>query len=240
MHVLVVSAGAPDRASRTLIDASAAIMRKLGHTVDVDDIIESGMTTVIESLPHPPPPHRDDKNYLPDDVSSSRGVLLDPRTTARIEAERARIEAADFVILHIPFTIIHAREAFVWSIPNIPMKRWLDVIVAEGFSGNFGRIYANGGLRGRIVFVIVTTDDRIDAYPSEEMREEQADRMLHPILHGTLYYCGMDVLRAFIQYEASILTTDELDECIDELTECLEATYDDDFLYRYEPPIGAE
>ncbi len=233
MHILVVSAHPADRVTQTLVEASVSVMRGLGHTVDHDDIIESGLSDILETLPRVSSLHRDDKNYLPDG-SASRGDFVDPPIDGRIADERARVERADMLILHIPFAVVHPADAPAYGIPDIRIQHWLDTIIADSFSGNFGRIYANGGLRGRTAFIIVTTDDRIDAYPSEDIREEQAERMLHPILHSTLYYCGMDVLRAFIQYERDDLPPHEIEECVIELAECLCDIRDEDYIYRYD------
>ena len=57
-----------------------------------------------------------------------------------------------------------------------------------------------GLLRGKKAMLAVTTGGPKEFYSKEGVHAAEIVEMLHPIIHGTLFFCGMDVLPPFVAY----------------------------------------
>lgn len=109
-----------------------------------------------------------------------------------IRAEQAKLRRADTVVLQFPL--------WWYGTPAI-LKGWIDRVFSKGFAYGIrdprhpGRTlrYGDGPLAGRRVQVITTVGSPGPAMGPRGVNGP-LDEVLFPLLHGTLWYVGMDVL----------------------------------------------
>ncbi len=108
-----------------------------------------------------------------------------------IKEEQEKVLWADFIILQFP----------VWwfSAPAI-LKGWFDRVLATGFAWDFGRMYDKGLLVGKKAMSVVTTGGPADFYLPEGPHGENIEQVLYAINHGTLFFCGLEVIPPFTAY----------------------------------------
>ncbi|MFD0690037.1 NAD(P)H-dependent oxidoreductase [Actinomadura fibrosa] len=112
------------------------------------------------------------------------------RLSPDIRAEQEKVRWADALVLQFP----------LWwhGMPAI-LKGWFDRVFVQGFAfgltGDDGRAlrYGSGGLAGRRALVITTAGARPTGLGSRGLHGD-AEELLFPLLHGTLWYTGMHVL----------------------------------------------
>lgn len=113
---------------------------------------------------------------------------------ADIRAEHAKLAWADTLVLQFPL--------WWYGMPAI-MKGWLDRVFVQGYAYRVldertgrARRYGDGGLAGRRALAVVT----VGAHHGLGPRGIHGDltEVLFPLLHGTLFYTGMDVVEPLI------------------------------------------
>ena len=100
--------------------------------------------------------------------------------------------AADLLVLVSPM--------WWFSVPAM-LKGWIDRVFANGVAYSYPAVPAWSGFLGSKRGMLVMTS----SYEREQFcadRVGELDRVLHPLLHGTLAYTGMGVLEPFIAYAA--------------------------------------
>jgi NAD(P)H dehydrogenase (quinone) len=108
-----------------------------------------------------------------------------------IREEQEKVLWADFIILQFP----------VWwfSVPAI-LKGWFDRVLATGFAWDFGRMYDKGLLAGKKAMSVVTTGGPADFYLPEGPHGQTIEQVLFNVNHGTLFFCGFEVIPPFTAY----------------------------------------
>ncbi|MEZ6330448.1 MAG: NAD(P)H-dependent oxidoreductase [Candidatus Saccharimonadales bacterium] len=110
-----------------------------------------------------------------------------------IVAEIEKLAQADLVIFHTPL--------WWFSVPAV-LKGWFDRVLAMGVAWDGGKIYENGLLRGKRAMLCVTAGGPDDYYRIDGKHRATIPQILHPIQHGTLAFCGFDVLEPYIVLNA--------------------------------------
>ena len=117
-----------------------------------------------------------------------------------IVSEIQRLQAADMVMFYFP----------VWwfSEPAI-LKGWFDRVLAMGIAWDGGKIYENGMFRGKKTMVVAVAGGPEEYYQPLGKHKATLRQVLHPLHHGTLAFCGFDVLEPFLVYSSMNKTKDE-------------------------------
>lgn len=111
---------------------------------------------------------------------------------ADVEAEQAKLLAADLVVLQFPLW---------WYGPPAILKGWIDRVFQAGFGYDIvdtvtgrARKYGDGLLAGKRALTVVTAGDRPASLQPRGISGSITD-VLWPLLHGTYWYTGMLPLR---------------------------------------------
>lgn len=109
-----------------------------------------------------------------------------------VRAEQAKLSGADLLVLQFPL--------WWYGMPAI-LKGWFDRVFVNGFAFGVrdpetGRTlkYGEGGLAGRRALAITTAGDRPSSFHTRGLNGD-IESLLFPLLHGTLWYTGIEPLR---------------------------------------------
>lgn len=196
MHVLVVHAHEePHSFNGSMTRVTVDALQALGHTVTVSDLYRMGFKAVADGEDFL---ERRDKHYLKRQLEEKAALELGT-LAPDIVAEQQKLLAADLVILQFPL--------WWFSMPAI-LKGWVDRVMAMGFAYGGGMRYDQGGLKGRRAMLSITTGGPAGTY-SEFGLNGAMDRILFPIQHGILFFCGLEVLPPFVVWGPARLTDTE-------------------------------
>lgn len=197
----------PEKASlnAALRDEGLRAARDAGHTVTVSDLYAMSWKPALD--------HRDFGNLpdLPSEVShASKRAYQAGTLPGDVQSEQAKLLDADAVVLQFPL--------WWYSTPAI-LKGWIDRVFTKGFAYGIrdprepGRTlrYGDGPLRGRIAQVVVTAGSPAGPMGPRGING-QLDQVLFPLLHGTLWYVGMDVLPPLAVYGADRMSAEQFQE----------------------------
>ena len=188
MKVLWVYAHPEPRSlNAALRDAGVRFLREEGHDVVLCDLYAMGWKPTLD--------HHDlgDLPDRPPELSrATRAAYHQQTLSADIRAEQGQLLAADTLVLQFPLW---------WYAPPAILKGWIDRVFTKGFAYGLrdpdrpGRTfrYGDGPLSGRRAQVITTIGSPAPAMGPRGING-QLDQVLFPLLHGTLFYVGMDVL----------------------------------------------
>lgn len=136
-----------------------------------------------------------------------------------VEAEQAKLRAADLVVLQFPL--------WWYGMPAM-LKGWVDRVFEAGFAFDVvdpgtgrARKYGDGGLVGRRALAVVTAGDRPGSLEPRGI-SGSIDDVLWPLLHGTFWYAGMEALRPHLVTRARDLTPSDVADLEKGLTRRLE------------------
>jgi NAD(P)H dehydrogenase (quinone) len=115
-----------------------------------------------------------------------------------IEAEVEKLKACDLLLLIFPL--------FWFSVPAI-LKGWIDRVLLSGLTYGGKRFYDRGGLVGKKATIGITLGARPHMFGPDAIHGE-IETMLRPILRGTLWYTGMQVLPPFYAWHVPYITAE--------------------------------
>jgi NAD(P)H dehydrogenase (quinone) len=199
MNVLWVFAHPEPRSLGGALRADGeAALREQGHDVRVTDLYARGWNPVVDRGDFPA---EEGERLVVGDASerAHRGGTLSPD----IRAEQSDLRWADAVVLQFPL--------WWYGMPAI-LKGWFDRVFVKGFAYGVRhpetgrtRRYGDGLLRGTRALVVVTAGA---PEPSIGPRGVNGDigQLLFPLLHGTLFYTGMQVLPPVVVAGADRMT----------------------------------
>ncbi|TYB44965.1 NAD(P)H-dependent oxidoreductase [Actinomadura chibensis] len=186
MNVLWVFAHPEPRSlNGALRDHGAATLRRLGHRVRHSDLYAMGWNPVVG----PADFGHDPRDRLLVGAASERAHAAGT-LAPDIRAEQGKIAWADALVVQFPL--------WWFGMPAI-LKGWFDRVFVQGFAfgvtDDRGRTlrYGDGGLSGRRALVVTTAGARPTGLGPRGVHGDAED-VLFPLLHGTLFYTGMDVL----------------------------------------------
>lgn len=187
INVLLVLAH-PERSSfnGAMFDVAQATLQSAGHTVVTSDLYRMGFDPISS--------RRNfvgvkDADYLKLQVeemwaSETGGFAPD------VEAEIAKIEAADLMIWQFPL--------WWFGMPAI-LKGWVDRVFAMGRTYGNGHIYETGKFKGKRALLSLTTGGPEVAYLDDGFNGDLS-AMLKPIHRGMLNFTGFSVLQPQVVY----------------------------------------
>jgi NAD(P)H dehydrogenase (quinone) len=85
-----------------------------------------------------------------------------------------------------------------------------------GVAWDGGRIYEKGLLRGKQAMVCLTAGGPEEYFRVDGKHKATITQILHPIQHGTLAFCGFDVIEPYVILNSLGKTQEQLDSIIAE------------------------
>ncbi len=186
MNILIVYAHhEPSSYVAAMKNTAVATLSAKGHNVLVSDLYGQGFNPAAQKW---------------DFVSTSGGhfnYMLEQRHAAALDmafspdilAEIQKVKAADMVMFITP----------IWwfSVPAI-LKGWFDRVLAMGVFWDGGKIYENGLLRGKQAMILASGGGPEHYYQPSGLHRASITQILHPINHGTLAFCGLNVHEPYV------------------------------------------
>lgn len=195
MNVLIVHAHPEPKSFTTAMkDAAVAELTDQGHRVEVSDLYAMGFDPIAKADDFPARRNPDYLVYALEQRHGHETGSLAPD----IRAELDKLLRADLIILSFPL--------FWFSVPAI-LKGWIDRVLISGLCYGGKRFYDRGGLRGKRMMAAFTLGGSQHMFGPEAVHGE-IEIMLRPILRGTFYYVGCDVLPPFIAWHVPYVSAD--------------------------------
>lgn len=187
MNVLIVYAHEEPRSfNGALKNTAIRALEAQGHRVVVSDLYRMGWKAVADGADFL---ERQDRHVLKRQAEEKAAAELGTLAHDILE-EQEKLRACDLLILQFPL--------WWFSMPAI-LKGWVDRVLTMGFAYGGGRWYDQGGLKGRKAMVCLTTGGHEAAY-LERGINGPLERILYPIQHGILFFCGFEVLPPFVAW----------------------------------------
>jgi NAD(P)H dehydrogenase (quinone) len=186
MNVLIVYAHhEPSSFTSAMKNLATEVLSRQGHSVVVSDLYGQGFNPGAQKW---------------DFVTTSGGhfnYMLEQRHAARLDmafspdiiGEIQKVQTAELILFVTP----------IWwfSVPAI-MKGWFDRVLAMGVAWDGGKIYENGLLRDKQAMIIAAAGGPAEYYKPDGKHKATASQILHPINHGTLAFCGLNVHEPYV------------------------------------------
>lgn len=193
MKVFIVHAHPePQSFTSAMKDAAVADFTAAGHEVVVSDLYAMNWNPVASPADFGSRGNPEYFNYALEQRASADANTL----AADIEAELAKLQAADLVIFSFPL--------YWFSVPAI-MKGWIDRVLVSGRVYGGRRIYDRGALAGKRALLALTCGGR-DYMMAADGIHGDIQQILKPVLQGTFGYIGMTVLPPFVGYHVPYLS----------------------------------
>ncbi|MFP5071121.1 NAD(P)H-dependent oxidoreductase [Pseudonocardia nantongensis] len=188
MNVLWVFAHPEPRSlGGALRDDAIRALEHEGHSVAQSDLYAMEWDPVVGAADYG---HDPQERFRVGPVSAAaleRGTVSED-----VRAEQEKLKSADALVVQFPL--------WWYSVPAI-LKGWFDRVFLKDFAYGIedpqhpGRTlrYGDGNLAGRRALVVTTAGGRAPALGPRGLNGDIAE-LLFPLLHGTLFYVGMEVL----------------------------------------------
>jgi NAD(P)H dehydrogenase (quinone) len=187
VHTLIVYAHEePHSFNAAMKNLAISTLEEQGHAVVVSDLYWMKFKAVADREDFL---ERRDKSYLKRQMEEKAAVTLGT-LSHDIVIEQQKLLAADLVLFQFPL--------WWFGLPAM-LKGWVDRVMAMGFAYGAGQRYDQGCLKGRRAMLALTTGAPEESY-AETGVNGPMERILFPIQHGILYFCGLEVLPPFVVY----------------------------------------
>ena len=187
MRVLIVLAHPePQSYNGALFDTAIATLEAAGHSVSTSDLYRMDFDPVSSRKNFSSVKDPDYLKLQVEELHASEGGGFAPD----LEAELAKLEAADLVIWQFPL--------WWFGLPAI-LKGWVDRVFAMGRAYGGGRVYDTGMFKGKRALLSLTTGGPEGAYTAEGFNGD-LDAILRPIHRGILQFTGFAVLAPHVVY----------------------------------------
>jgi NAD(P)H dehydrogenase (quinone) len=179
----------PTSLTSSLKNLAVSSLMRQGHLVIESDLYASGFSPKAEKFDFTINSTKHFNYMLEQRFASSNGLAFAPDITSELD----KISQADLIIFHTP----------IWwfSVPAV-LKGWFDRVLVMGVAWDGGKIYENGLFRGKSAMLCAVAGGPKEYYQENGKHQATMKQILHPIHHGTLAFCGMDVLEPFVVYNA--------------------------------------
>jgi NAD(P)H dehydrogenase (quinone) len=197
MNILIVIAHPePASFSGALKDVAVRELEQMGHQVVVSDLYRMGWNPALG--PGDFEGERANQDYLDLSREQEHAFATDGHS-ADVEAEQAKVAAADLVLFHFP----------VWwfSMPAM-LKGWVDRVFSRGFAYSTGRKYESGHFKGKKAMLCITTGTASTLYEPNGI-DGDLHHVLWPIHNGILAYTGFTVLPPFAAWMPARVSPEE-------------------------------
>lgn len=185
-------------------NAAVEVLSRQGHSVVVSDLYGQGFSAVAQKWDFVTTSGHH-FNYM---FEQRHAANLDLAFSPDISAEIQKMRAAEILLLVFP----------IWwfSVPAI-MKGWFDRVLAMGVAWDGGKIYEQGLMRGKQAMLLASAGGPAEFYQENGKHRATPVQLLHPINHGTLAFCGMDVHEPFMALNVLGLNQTELEKTLKDL-----------------------
>jgi NAD(P)H dehydrogenase (quinone) len=174
----------PSSLTSALKNTAVSVLLSQGHTVLESDLYASGFAAKAEKYDFTTTAGGHFNYMLEQRHAKETNMGFAPDIVAEIE----KLAQADIVIFHTPL--------WWFSVPAV-LKGWFDRVLAMGVAWDGGKIYENGMMRGKQAMVCVVAGGPDEYYRPDGKHKATINQILHPIHHGTLAFCGFDVIEPF-------------------------------------------
>lgn len=205
----------------TLKNSAVSHLSSLGHSIIESDLYAAGFEPRANKydFTQVKPGHFNYMLQQKNAKENSWGFSPD------IVAELQKVQEAEMAIFYFP----------VWwfSCPAI-LKGWFDRVLAMGIAWDGGKIYENGLYRGKKAMVVAVAGGPEEYYQPLGKHKATMKQILHPIHHGTLGFCGFDVIEPFFVYSSMNQTPEQYNQIIANHRTAVEnATVNPRYLSKY-------
>jgi NAD(P)H dehydrogenase (quinone) len=203
MNVLIVHAHPePQSFTTAMKDLAVSELTAAGHSVVVSDLYALNFNPVASAADFASRKNPDYLVYALEQRSNYENKTI----AADIAAEVDKLLAADLIIFSFPL--------YWFSVPAI-LKGWIDRVLLSGVAYGGKNFYDQGRLKGKKATLAFTLGGR-DHMFGENAIHGEIETMLRPILRGTLYYVGMDVLPPFIGYHVPYISQEAREQVLED------------------------
>ncbi len=181
MNILIVYAHhEPSSFTAAMKNLAIETLSAQGHSVVVSDLYGEGFNPVAQKWDFVTT-SGGHFNYM---LEQKHAANLDLAFSPDIVGEIEKIAAADLIIFVAP----------IWwfGVPAI-LKGWFDRVLAMGVAWSGGNIYEKGLLHGKQAVMMVAAGGPAEYYQPKGKHKATIGQILHPINHGTLAFCGLNV-----------------------------------------------
>ncbi len=222
MNVLLVYAHSEYNSFVAALNNTAQeVLTQAGHTVVVSDLYGVGFNPVAGKYDFTQL-SGDHYNYM---FEQQHAAGQDWAYSPDIVEEIQKIQAAEVILFHFPLW---------WSGPPAILKGWFDRVLTMGTAWDGEHIFSTGKYRGKIAGVTVSVGEPESYYRPDGVQKATVQQILYPVLHGTLAFCGFNVLEPFVAYGLTAANEFSISEQLRSYKERLEKleTYPK-FIYKY-------
>lgn len=186
--LVVLAHPEPSSFAAALAHTAVAALGDTGWAVTLLDLYREGFDPVLSERDFTDRAIPGRLQPMDEQAHAAAGGTFAPDLARHIEL----FTAADLLVLVSPMW---------WFSVSAMLKGWIDRVFANGVAYRYPEVPAWSGFLGSKQGMLVMTS----SYETEQYRADRVgelDRVLHPLLHGTLAYTGMRVLEPFIAYAA--------------------------------------
>ena len=186
--LIVLAHPEPSSFAAALAHAADGALRSAGWDVTLVDLYREGFDPVLSERDFTDRQITERLQPMDEQAHAAAGRTFAPDLARHIEL----FEAADLLLLVSPM--------WWFSVPAM-LKGWIDRVFANGVAYRYPEVPPWSGFLGAKRGMLVMTS----SYEPSSFREDRVgelERVLHPLLYGTLAYTGMTVLEPFIAYAA--------------------------------------
>lgn len=223
VNILIVTAhDDPKSFVAALHNTALGVLERAEHSVSVTDLYAQSFNPVAaksdfetRSVGH--------VNYM---FEQQRTVNTGEAFSPDIRAEMDKVSAADMIIIQFPLW---------WGGPPAILKGWFERVLAMGFAWGADNRYEKGLLHGKTALVVVAAGDPQAYYSADGMHKASVEQHLYGLLHGTLAFCGLNVLKPIIVANTTAASREDLDAAVIAYRDLLQSidSYKS-FIYRYD------
>jgi NAD(P)H dehydrogenase (quinone) len=161
-------------------------------------------------------------NYM---FEQQRAVNIGNGFSPDLVSEMQKVKEADFIIIHFPLW---------WGGAPAILKGWFERVLAMGFAWDSDNRYSKGLMKGKKILLAVSVGDPEVYYSAEGMHRATVAQHLYGLTHGTLAFCGFDVMQPYIIHNTTAASKEELESKVDVYRAMLESidSYDK-YLYKH-------
>ena len=189
MNVLLVYAH-NDASSFTaaLHNVAEEVLTQAGHIVVTSDLYGVGFNPVAEKYDFTQLTGKH-YNYMNEQQNAA---AQDWAYSVDIVEELQKIQTADVILFHFPLW---------WGGPPAILKGWFDRVLTMGTAWDGEHLFSTGKYRGKKAGLVVSVGEPESYYRPDGIQKATVQQILYPVQHGTLAFCGFDVLEPFIAHD---------------------------------------
>lgn len=222
MNVLLVYAhNQPDSFTASMFNTTQSLLAHAGHRVTVTDLYGVGFNAVAEKYDFATL-SGGHYNYMYEQLYAARH---DMAYSVDIAGELQKLQEADLVLFYFPLW---------WNgLPAI-LKGWVDRVLTMGTAWDDEHVFSTGKYRGKVAGAAVAVGQPESYYSQKGVQKASVTQMLYPFLHGTLAFCGFNVLQPFVAHGLSVANEFAIAEQLDaHKTMIQKLETEPRFLYRF-------